>query len=79
MRACWWTQIAGQVGDSLANALLSADQSNEAGIEDQRKRVAELKQKISSLDTPAARDLLGVADALVKQECVAGGRRWMGL
>ena len=39
------TQLAGQLGDSLANGLLNADQSSEAGIEAQRERVAELKRR----------------------------------
>ena len=70
-------QIAGQVGDSLANALLSADQSNEAGIEDQRKRVDELMQKIGSLDTPAARDLEAIAKTLVRKSVwLVGGDGW---
>ena len=79
MRAQLVTQLAAQLGDSLVNALLNADQSNEAGIEAQRKRVAELMQKISSLDTPASRDLRVIADDAGAQERVAGGRRRMGL
>src|SRR6476646_7063617 len=51
------TQLAGQLGDSLANGLLNADQSREAGIEALRERLAELKKKIASLDSPEARDL----------------------
>ena len=34
-----------QLGDSLANGLLNADQSSEAGIEAQRERVAELEKE----------------------------------
>ena len=71
------TQLASQLGDSLVNALLNADQSSEAGIEAQRKRVAELMQKISSLDTPASRDLLVIADALVRKSVwLVGGDGW---
>ena len=73
------TQLAAQLGDSLVNALLNADQSNEAGIEAQRKRVAELMQKIGSLDTPARARPAGDCRRAGAQERVAGGRRRMGL
>ena len=39
-------QLAPQLGDPLVNELLNADQSSEAGIELQRKRVTDLVQKI---------------------------------
>ena len=71
------TQLALQFGDSLVNAVLNADQSNEAGIEAQRKRVAELMQKVGSLDTPASRDLRVIADALVRKSVwLVGGDGW---
>ena len=71
------TQLASQLGDSLVNALLNADQSNEAGIEAQRKRVAELMQKINSLDTPASRDLRVIAETLVRKSVwLVGGDGW---
>jgi pyruvate-ferredoxin/flavodoxin oxidoreductase len=71
------TQLASQLGDSLVNAILNADQSNEAGIEAQRKRVAELTQKISSLDTPAAHDLRVIAETLVRKSVwLVGGDGW---
>jgi pyruvate-ferredoxin/flavodoxin oxidoreductase len=71
------TRLASHLGDSLATGLLNADQSNEAGIEAQRERVAELKKKISSLDLPAARDLLVIADALVRKSVwLVGGDGW---
>ncbi len=71
------TQLASQLGDSLVNELLNADQTSEAGIEAQRKRVAELMQKISSLDSPAARDLRVLAEALVRKSVwLVGGDGW---
>ncbi|MGB0036183.1 MAG: pyruvate:ferredoxin (flavodoxin) oxidoreductase [Candidatus Acidiferrales bacterium] len=64
-------------GDALVTALLTADQSTEAGIEAQRERVVELKRRISSLDSPEARDLLAVADALVRKSVwLVGGDGW---
>ena len=71
------TQLASHLGDSLVNAILNADQSSEAGIEDQRKRVAELMRKISSMDTPSAHDLQAVAETLVRKSVwLVGGDGW---
>ncbi|MGA9799203.1 MAG: pyruvate:ferredoxin (flavodoxin) oxidoreductase [Terriglobales bacterium] len=71
------TQLASQLGDSLVNELLNADQSNEAGIEAQRKRVAELMQRIGSLDTPASHDLQAIAETLVRKSVwLVGGDGW---
>ena len=39
------TRLTSHVGEALANGLLNADQSSEAGIEAQRERVAELKKR----------------------------------
>jgi pyruvate-ferredoxin/flavodoxin oxidoreductase len=71
------TQLASQLGDSLVHELLNADQSSEAGIDAQRKRVAELTKKISLLDTPASRDLGVIAEALVRKSVwLVGGDGW---
>ena len=61
------TQLAGPLGGALVTGLLEADQSKEAGIEAQRHRVAELKRKLASIDSWEARELLAVADALVRK------------
>ena len=71
------TQLASHLSDSLVNGLLNADQSSEAGIEAQRERVVELKKTISSLDAPAARGLLVIADVLVRKSVwLVGGDGW---
>jgi pyruvate-ferredoxin/flavodoxin oxidoreductase len=65
------------IGPKLADALLNADQSDEEGIEAQRRRVAELKAELGSNDDPSARDLLSLADALVKKSVwILGGDGW---
>ncbi len=65
------------IGSDLAGALLNADMSYEAGIEAQRGRVVDLKAKLSGLDDPAARDLLSLADVLVKKSVwIIGGDGW---
>ncbi|MBN1286090.1 MAG: pyruvate:ferredoxin (flavodoxin) oxidoreductase [Anaerolineae bacterium] len=69
--------LKGEIGAELAGALLSADQSDEAGIFAQRARVAELKQKLEGMDGAEVRNLLAVADFLVKKSVwVFGGDGW---
>jgi pyruvate-ferredoxin/flavodoxin oxidoreductase len=66
-----------QIGEELAQALINADQSNEAGIAAQRERVEILKQKLAGIDTPDARDLRTLAGALVKKSVwIVGGDGW---
>jgi pyruvate-ferredoxin/flavodoxin oxidoreductase len=70
-------RLGGQLGDELAKAVLDADQSKEAGIEEQRKRVLELKKKIAGLSSPEALALMPVADALVRKSVwLVGGDGW---
>jgi pyruvate-ferredoxin/flavodoxin oxidoreductase len=70
-------QLADTIGKELADGLLTADQSSEVGIEQQRKRVAALKEKLHGLETAEARRLLDIADVLVKKSVwVLGGDGW---
>jgi pyruvate-ferredoxin/flavodoxin oxidoreductase len=70
-------KLAPQIGDELAKAVLEADQKDEAGIYDQRERVAALKAKLAGIKTPEAQQLLGVADMLVKKSVwIFGGDGW---
>lgn len=71
-------QNAELIGTDLADAILNADQSDEAGIFEQRERVDVLKKKIRSLDTtPALDQLLTLADVLVKKDLwIVGGDGW---
>ncbi|UCH85728.1 MAG: pyruvate:ferredoxin (flavodoxin) oxidoreductase [Candidatus Latescibacterota bacterium] len=65
------------VGSDLADAVLTADQSTEAGIHEQRRRVVELKTKLSGRDDTETRDLKAVADQLVKKSVwIVGGDGW---
>jgi pyruvate-ferredoxin/flavodoxin oxidoreductase len=71
------TRLAGVLGDGLARGILEADQSGDAGIEEQRRRVEALRQKLGGLDTPEARDLRAVADSLVEKSVwILGGDGW---
>ena len=71
------------IGETLANSLLSADQSTDAAINIQREFVADLKAKLEGAaklegDLPnESRDLLSVSDALVKKSVwIVGGDGW---
>jgi pyruvate-ferredoxin/flavodoxin oxidoreductase len=70
-------RFSAQIGDELAEALLNADQSAEAGIEAQRRRVAELQARLGSEPDPELRDLKALAGALVdKSVWMVGGDGW---
>ncbi len=69
--------LASDIGNDLADALLNADQSDEAGIYEQRDRVQTLKDKLKQLDSADAKQLLSLADYLVKKSIwVLGGDGW---
>src|SRR5581483_7357071 len=77
-------QWAPQVGQELAAKIREADQTNEAGIYEQRELVNELKQKLTAIQEsgqPAAREgaarFLAVADYLVRKSVwILGGDGW---
>ena len=65
------------IGENLAQAILNAAQKTEQDIFEQRERVGELKEKLAGVNTPEARDLLSLADALVKKSVwILGGDGW---
>jgi pyruvate-ferredoxin/flavodoxin oxidoreductase len=65
------------IGENLAQAILNADQKTEPGIFEQRERVKLLKEKLAGAGTAEARDLLAVADTLVKKSVwILGGDGW---
>jgi pyruvate-ferredoxin/flavodoxin oxidoreductase len=67
----------GELGKEFVEAILTADQSNEAGIGAQRERVAELKNKLATSSDRRAKDLVSVADSLVKKSVwIMGGDGW---
>jgi len=70
-------RLGGQLPEALVKALLTADQSGETHIREQRARVVELKQKLQGSKTAEGKDLLSLADALVKKAVWAlGGDGW---
>jgi len=67
----------GQLGDELINGLLNSPQKDEADIYEQRQRVTELKKKLEQIATPEAKQLLALADMLVKKSVwIVGGDGW---
>ncbi len=70
-------RLAFGLGDELVGGLLKADQSTEAGIAEQRLRVAALRRKLALIATPEARWLENIADYLVKKSVwIVGGDGW---
>ncbi|MGD0650459.1 MAG: pyruvate:ferredoxin (flavodoxin) oxidoreductase [Verrucomicrobiia bacterium] len=70
-------KLAPQLGDQLVQAIFTADQKDEAGIHEQRQRVAALKAKLQNVNTPEARQLLTIADMLVRKSVwIMGGDGW---
>ncbi|MFI5167875.1 MAG: pyruvate:ferredoxin (flavodoxin) oxidoreductase [Thermoanaerobaculales bacterium] len=69
--------LAEKIGGNLVDEILKADQSTEAGLAAQRKRVAALKAKLAAIKTPEAGRLALLADYLVKKSVWAvGGDGW---
>ncbi|NOZ04003.1 MAG: pyruvate:ferredoxin (flavodoxin) oxidoreductase [FCB group bacterium] len=65
------------VGDELTDAILTADQSDEPGIYEQRLRVEKLENILKKLDTPQAKQLLSIVDNLVRKSIwIMGGDGW---
>ena len=69
--------MAGTIGEELATAILTAPQKDEADIYEQRQRVDLLKEKLHSMNSMDAKQLLVVADLLVKKSIwIVGGDGW---
>ena len=78
--------LAGQLPSTLTTGLLEAEQIDEAGIHEQRQRVTALKLALQALteqsdapdpNAPLARELLDLADDLVKRSVwIVGGDGW---
>ena len=65
------------VGDDLADAILNSPQRTEADLHAQRDRVAQLKRRLESWQTPPARRLMSLADYLVRKSVwIVGGDGW---
>jgi pyruvate-ferredoxin/flavodoxin oxidoreductase len=70
-------RLASRWSDGLAEALLQADQSDEAGIGRQRERVAELRSRLADDRTPDGLEMLSLSDDLVRRSVwIVGGDGW---
>lgn len=70
-------RLQDRIDPALVNALLHAEQKDEADIMDQRLRVAALKEWLSGMEGDDARQLRSMADALVKRNVwIVGGDGW---
>ena len=70
-------RLAPQVGEQLATSILTAPQKDEADIFEQRAKVAQLKERLKTLNLPEAKQLLALADMVVKKSIwIVGGDGW---
>jgi len=71
-------ELSRQIGDDLAKALLDkANDRTELGIQEQRKQVAVLRNKLKTLQSERANLLLSISDYLIKRSVWAiGGDGW---
>lgn len=70
-------KLAGEIGTELIDAIIKADQSTEAGIAEQRNRVALLRKRLENIKTSEAKQLDAIADFLVKKSVwIVGGDGW---
>ena len=70
-------KLGSQLGDDLVAALLHSPQKDEADIFEQRQRVDVLKERLQKMNSSEARQLLAVADMLVKKSVwIVGGDGW---
>jgi len=66
-----------KVGKDLVAEILTAKQDDEGGIALQRERVAKLQEKLKGVDELPAKDLVQLADGLVRKSVwVVGGDGW---
>ncbi len=71
------TKLASSIGDDLVKGILEADQCDEPGVFEQRKRVEALKEKLKGNDSQDAKQLLSLADVLAKKSVwIVGGDGW---
>jgi pyruvate-ferredoxin/flavodoxin oxidoreductase len=71
------TRLAATIGPDFAASLLHAPQKTEAEMNAQRERVEDLKKQLLAIDSSDARNLLAIADNLVRKSVwILGGDGW---
>jgi pyruvate-ferredoxin/flavodoxin oxidoreductase len=70
-------RLAPTLGTVLADALLADEGTDEAALAARRQRIAELRQRLKTIDRPEARQLETLADSLApKSVWIVGGDGW---
>jgi pyruvate-ferredoxin/flavodoxin oxidoreductase len=70
-------RLSSTIGDKLVKTILENEQTDEAGIKQQRKNVEELRKKLKGDDSSEAKNLMGLADTLVRKSVwILGGDGW---
>lgn len=70
-------QLRDQLDGSLVDAVLQADESDEAGIYEQRQRVAALEGSLRAIASPQAKRLLELSENLCRKSVwIIGGDGW---
>ncbi|MDH5181886.1 MAG: pyruvate:ferredoxin (flavodoxin) oxidoreductase [Gammaproteobacteria bacterium] len=70
-------QLRSDLDNTLVEAILAADESTEAGIQEQRARIDTLKSLLAGLAAPVAKALLQLADMLSRKSVwIMGGDGW---
>ncbi len=70
-------ELADVVGADLVDEILTAPQRTESELEDQRQRLAVLREHLESAERPEAADLASVADHLLRRSVwIVGGDGW---
>jgi len=70
-------QLKTELGDSLVDEILTADESTEQGIQQQRDRIQTLKDKLMIIDKPEAGELGTLAENLSRKSVwIIGGDGW---
>jgi len=70
-------KMASEIGDTLAKEILEARENSEPEIFEQRQRIAIMKAKLLNIGSADAKNLLSVADMLVKKSVWGvGGDGW---
>ena len=70
-------KLATTIGEDLVSAILSAPQSTDSDLRLQRERVAALKARLATSKDEDARNLLAIADLLVRRSVwIVGGDGW---
>ena len=72
-------KLSPTIGEELTNAILNADQSDEAKIYEQRRRIETLKDKLKDVKSSDAQHLLFSCGLSVEEKRLDHGRRRLGV